>query len=159
MTGPRLVKGASVADFATHLGGFGAHGAAISAGLRSVVPPKGSQNGSKRLQQRSMEREGENDQVRSENRSKNLAGRKAPTAFLLRNLRRFSRDTGLQRKIQNRSQNRCAKAENGAQFRPGNASWKAQGSLKQHDGGRNGGGKPTKLTKGEKSGGLGRARN
>ena len=36
MTGPRLVKGASVADFATHLGGFGAHGAAISAGLRSV---------------------------------------------------------------------------------------------------------------------------
>ena len=40
MTGPRLVKGASVADFATHLGGFGAHGAAISAGLGSVVPPK-----------------------------------------------------------------------------------------------------------------------
>ena len=58
MTGPRLVKGASVADFATHLGGFGAHGAAISAGLGSVVPPKGSQNGTKRLQQRSMEREG-----------------------------------------------------------------------------------------------------
>ena len=89
MTGPRLVKGASVADFATHLGGFGAHGAAISAGLGSVVPPKGSQNGTKRLQQRSMEREGVNDQVRSESRSKNPAGRKAPTAFLPRNLRGF----------------------------------------------------------------------
>ena len=83
MTGPRRVKGASVADFATHLGGFGAHGAAISAGLGSVVPPKGSQNGSKRLQRRSMEREGENDQVRSEIRSKNPAGRNAPTLFYL----------------------------------------------------------------------------
>ena len=92
--GPRLVKGASVADFATHLGGFGAHGAAISAGLGSVVPPKGSQDGTKRLQQRSMEREGENDQVRSESRSKNPAGRKVPKAFLPRNLRGFRETRG-----------------------------------------------------------------
>ena len=89
MTGPRLVKGASVADFATHLGGFGAHGAAISAGLRSVVPPKGTQDGTKKLQQRSMEREGENDQVRSESRLKHPAGRKAPIAFSPHNLRGF----------------------------------------------------------------------
>ena len=89
VTGPRRVRGASVADFTTHLGGFGAHGTTISTGSGSVVPPKGSQNETKRLQQRSMEREGENDQVRSESRLKNPAGRKAPTAFLPRNLRGF----------------------------------------------------------------------
>ena len=43
--GPRLVKGASVADFATHLGGFGTHGAAISAGLGSLCRGRGPETG------------------------------------------------------------------------------------------------------------------
>ena len=89
MTGARQVRGASAADFAIHLGGFELHGAAISAESGSLVPPWGSQNGTKRLQQRSVERVGENDQIRNEIRPKNPAGRKAPTAFLPRNLRGF----------------------------------------------------------------------
>ena len=53
---PGRVRRASVADFATHLGGSELHGAAISAESGSLVPPWGSQNGTKRLQQRSVER-------------------------------------------------------------------------------------------------------
>ena len=80
--------------FATYFGGVGAHGAVISGGVGAhgtvisagsgfVVPPKDPQTGTKRHQQRYREREGENDEVRTESRWKNPADRKAPIAFLL----------------------------------------------------------------------------